>query len=257
VPLRLVHFTLSLYSMSASPASSNASSLAPTLAASGTLAAPPVVGANESGTTQISIPPTISSPGVSECELHCATSACYLSLYELSGDYDFRNHPNVEWGLKFFLSAVVTKVNVDVQQTRGFSATTTAPVYLPSYRIGIVPRGTSARNGSNQSVVSNIPRLVNYSLKMHGSEMSATWGVGGLPFPPGIQLDLKPVEFRTNYASFFIARNSALPIAYDESQDAKGKTVRTPRYAIDDISNLVHVQMEFMVKFTMPGFGIP
>jgi len=214
---------------------------------------PPVGSLDSSAVSSISIPPAVSGPGGSSFVLPCACPAVSLNLHSASGTYSFKSHPVVTWASSYFLNVELHSVRVSVNQSRGFSATTTSPAILPFYRYGLVPSGTVVK--SNDRSICSIPRLVNYQLNMVGSSSTTQFGDGGLSFPPGLQLDFKPVQFRTNYVSFLIGRGTVLP-TQTVTKEENGKKYKELEYDVDDISNVIEVVLDFTISCSAPGFGI-
>jgi hypothetical protein len=90
---------------------------------------------------------------------------------------------------------------------------------------------------------------------MVGSSSTTQFGDGGLSFPPGLQLDFKPVQFRTNYVSFLIGRGTVLP-TQAVTKEENGKKYKELEYDVDDISNVIEVVLDFTISCSAPGFGI-
>jgi len=225
------------------------------ISSSGSDVLPPVGSGNSSAVANaISIPPTISGSGGGSFILPCSVSPISLSLYAGSGSYSFKSHPVVEWASAYFLQVELASIRTSIYQTRGFSATTSSPAILPLYRYGLVPAGTVVT--TNDATVCNIPRLVNYQLNMVGSSSTTQFGDGGLEFPPGVQLDFKPVQFRTNYISFLIARATILPTKTVEKKADDGSKTSKVVYAVDDINEVIQVVLDFTIRVSAPGFGI-
>lgn len=138
------------------------------------------------------------------------TVSCLLS--GLSADIrgiflDPRAHSRVAILLSLFSVVEVTRVQMYVFQ-RSVKSADPDGTYVPELRFGLVPRGTPAaiKSGSKQvGVVDDIPHLM--SMVLHTNCPATTtvvWGEGGIPFPPGLQLDLAATELRHRYLNVFL-----------------------------------------------------
>jgi hypothetical protein len=241
--------------MSTSSQSTNVTSPV-ALSSSGVDATVPLAPADNSTISSITIPPTVSGPGGSSFELPASSYLGHLSLLDRAAIYSFKDHDVIEWARRYFLSIELVSVKITLTQTRGFGSTSTSPAFLPNYRYGIVPAGLPYKNSIGEQIVNRQPRLVSYAMNMFGSSSTTTFGSGGLPFPPGIQLDFKPVQFRSNYAEVFVGHNFDLPT---EKVEAEGSTTAKPKYktvySVADIKELLHVQVDFVIRCSAPGFG--
>lgn len=77
------------------------------------------------------------------------------------------------------------------------------------FRFGLVGRGTSLSNTVGSVLVSSADRITFAKHFVAGSTVnsstSVTWGEGGEPFPPGIQLDFNFAEVRFKLPEVFVA----------------------------------------------------
>jgi len=109
--------------------------------------------------------------------------------------------------LSLFSSVEVVRVKMYVFQ-RSVKAATELGTYVPELRFGLVPRGTphSIKSGDKQvGVVDDIPHLESMVLSTNvPATAQVVWGQGGIPFPPGLQLDLASTELRHRYLNIFL-----------------------------------------------------
>jgi len=213
----------------------------------------PVAVSDSHSLSSISIPPTVSGPGGSSFELPASSTAGSFALLDRSGIYRFTDHEVVDWAKRYFLSIEITECRITLTQLRGISTTSSAPAWLQNYKYGIVPDGTPTVDSSGASLVHETPRLVHYSLNLYGSSSTTLYGPGGLPFPPGVQLDLKPVQFRTNYPVAFVG--AITPIPTSKKVDSSGKESLV--YDVANIKDVFQMQIDFKVRCSAPGFGVP
>jgi len=126
------------------------------------------------------------------------------------------------------VSVTVTVVQID-------SEPAAASFTGENFSFGLVPRGTSVK-ASNGSAVGFIPHLELFRTSAMGTQRSVTWGEGGLPFPPALQLDLTSAEVKSRYPEVIVGPH------------------KLPGSADDDV---VSLRVEFVVKCSGSGFGAP
>jgi len=153
------------------------------------------------------------STGVSTANMvhiPCAVQACDLSGNTRAASYSFASHPSVAAALRIFAFVELTQIRAYVFQTRILAASSTG--YTPYHmRFGPAPRALPASSGTGKSaigVVDRIPTLRSIvSSPVVGTTATFLWTPNGsadsLPFPPGVQTDLRPLETRFNYIEFF------------------------------------------------------
>lgn len=149
-----------------------------------------------------------SSPGFLPVRLSARTDPLLVSEHGFT--YSLRSHPRVETLLTIFSSVVVSSVRVYISQSTVLAADTTDPTTTRLIRYGVAPRGI-VTHSEDSGVVGYIPSLESVTLSSAvPATASCIWGVGGVPFPPGLQLDLRAVELRHNYVEVLLANCDAV-----------------------------------------------
>jgi len=157
--------------------------------------------------------------------------------------FSFRDNAIVQDCLKMFAFVELVEVKVFVGQLTVLAAKS-GGTKLVETRFGIVPRDTtyqiSTGAGSTATVTGYVSRIPHLASIMSSTNVPTTasvrFGPGGTPFPPGLQLDLRPLETRFNWPVFFIGN---------------------VHVRADDPVDLWNVQVEFTVECWGEGFGNP
>jgi hypothetical protein len=167
-----------------------------------------------------------------------AVGACPMHLGMHSACYSFRAHPRISEFLKIFSFVELRTVKATIYQTSLVSAAVSHDsAYKPRvFRHGVAPRGLDGAPGGT-NIVSDIPNLHTFitSAGMAASQ-TLVFGDGGMPFPPGVQVDLKAAEIRHSYAEYFVGLVS--PITTSDRA-------------------LIAVQLDFVVECSGMAFGAP
>jgi len=175
---------------------------------------------------------SVSSPSL--LVISCASPGVQLGATAVSSVMSFRNHPRVIVANQLFSSVILSRVVLNVAQLEAPDASADYTRFF--FRFGVVPRGISAVDPATRaSVVAYMPHMHNFATNHSPVDASVTFGDGGLPFPPGIQLDLRAAEVVNNYAEAFIGFSSV--------------TVATGSPA------LVVMSVEFDISCSSQGFG--
>jgi hypothetical protein len=129
-----------------------------------------------------------------------------------------RGIPRIRTLLSLFEKVEVTAVRAFVYQcTQNPLPNNGATIAL--IRFGIVPRGTRTDVGKT-NVVPTIPSLYNITRSFNSTATaSVNWGTGGIPFPAGLELDLRSAEVRNNYPEFLIANSHPTSPAEGDQPD--------------------------------------
>lgn len=144
----------------------------------------------------------LGAPGAVTAQL--AHHAKVISANEHISRKGFRDHPRVVTLLSVHARVELVSVTIFVSQRNVFPAESKGtPLHVIRY--GLLPAGTVGKSGG-LGVVSYLPALATMSTNVgSGATSCTTWGRGGLPFPPGLQLDLASVEVRFKYPEVAIA----------------------------------------------------
>jgi hypothetical protein len=136
-----------------------------------------------------------------------------LNCHVTSSMAILRGNTEIAALLRIFTSVVVTRVEMFVYQSFVPVVEPGSDGYAPFLvRFGIVPRNQALSDDSGGCVVNSVPHLVDL-VTSHSQSSSArvAWGEGATPFPPGLQLDLRLIEERNEYASPIILISNPLP----------------------------------------------
>jgi len=146
---------------------------------------------------------TTVAPGAATLYFSATTKDLDKKEWEVS--LDFRTVPAVVAVLPLFSKVVLTKVTAFVQQ---IDLPAAADAYKTHHlRFGI---GYRTLNLTDGKFVTAVPHFEDCATSREGLQCTRTWGVGGLPFPPGVQLDVKAKEDIAEYAKFFLAQPVAV-----------------------------------------------
>jgi hypothetical protein len=133
--------------------------------------------------------------------------------------------------LSIFHTVELHRLTITVFQVRTEPAAEDYEPKLLSF--GLAPRDTTTM-AARSSVVGYIPHLADFVSSALGNEKTVTWGDGGLPFPPSLQLDLSAAEVKSKYPEV---------IAGWHEQPAEGT------------KSLVALRVSFVLRCTGTGFG--
>jgi len=203
------------------PANTLSSSASPTNAADSDLSSPP-------------------TPSL----LRLSAAGADLATDDYGVEYNFKSHPTVVTFLSLFQYVNLVAVEVTLTQSSVVCAPSGAkdspPAITSRFRSGIVPRGLVPYEGPSKAITGmktgSIPHLHMFQTSTNlATSQVLRFGAGGIPFPPGVQLDLRAVEIRGKYACFGLYP-MALPVA-------------------GAASSLIKVQLDFVVSYSTPGFG--
>lgn len=172
----------------------------------------------------------LSSPGSLTVSLSIETPV--VAANEHGQIRSLRGHPRVKTLLSIFSVVEVVSVRMTVFQSTVLAASAEGTA-THLVRFGIVPRST-ALDFQSSGVVHYIPFLESMVTSTNvGSSARAVFGEGGVPFPPGLQLDLRAVETRHNYPEVLVANTFISKLKH----------------------NLVQAQVDFTVRCSGQNFG--
>jgi hypothetical protein len=147
-----------------------------------------------------------------------------VALDKVYVTYDPRAHDLVATDLKRFAYVVLKTVTITIVQTKVSGVAYDELTDAFPLKVGVMPRGlctwyTAADPSTKAKVidweqtrklVGRVPHLRMMVLNTTVATIASfTWGDGGIPFPPGVQLDLKAGELRFPYAQFVVASLNA------------------------------------------------
>jgi len=126
-----------------------------------------------------------------------------------------RQHPRIAQLLSIYSSVVIVSVRAYVWQTSVFGGSSESAHRPSLIRFGITPRGLTLQakdaKGTTQTLTPFIPSLRCFATTINQTATAeCSWGQGGVPFPPGLQLDLAAVEVRHHYPEFLLANAGAM-----------------------------------------------
>jgi hypothetical protein len=129
-----------------------------------------------------------------------ATQVSAVTSDSFGQSFSFRSWPEIQPFKSAFASTVLTSVTIHVVQSHLVATEqSTARVF----KFGIVPANVTGVQGEDLKKISNahmIPHLRFFSTTIFNSNsLSTTWGDGGIPFPPGMQLELNVTELCFKY----------------------------------------------------------
>jgi len=120
-----------------------------------------------------------------------------------------RNHPLFKRAVEMFNSVVLTKVVLTISQL--VVPASNAPFNRQFFKFGMVPRDiVFLDEDTNTGVVAYIPHLFGFSTSGSPQDVVHTWGQGGTPFPPGLQLEMNVAEINGKYPCAFVGFASQL-----------------------------------------------
>jgi len=145
--------------------------------------------------------------------------------------YDFRGHPRVVAALSLFSVVKLVSVDAFVFQATVRSAGSSSAGNIRHARYGVAPRGLALTDVT----VPEVPYVRNLVCGTQvASSAALTFGAGGEPFPPGLQLDLRAAEVRHRYPRFWLMN---------------------PVVSTTETFDLVHAQLQFVVECSGQNFG--
>jgi hypothetical protein len=170
---------------------------------------------------------TTVAPGAVTLHFAAVTNNLTKSTQEVH--LDFRTVPAVVTILPLFSKVVLTRVTAFIQQ---IDLPASSEKYASHHlRFGLGYRTLDlTTNGAN---VTAVPHFEDCATSREGIQCTRTWGVGGAPFPPGIQLELKAKEDIAEYARFFLAQ---------------------PAATLD--GNLARAHVSFTLECSVGGYGV-
>lgn len=205
--------------------------LSPKMSSNATAATSSVLSAaapNVSGSTGNDPPLSSATTGITDpgtLFVNCSAFDEALQSTANGKVYNFRDHPRVKQLLSLFSIVEITQVRAFVFQSTVFSSSASG-TKTALVRFGCIPRSLplAVQNGG---VVGFIPCLESLSTSTNvASTARVIWGAGGLPFPPGLQLDLRAVETRHNYINFLLANATKLSDSFEVARAQLDFTVR-------------------------------
>lgn len=114
---------------------------------------------------------------------------------------NIRNHPRILNYLSMYSVVHIRKVECTIVQLSVPEADETQQTRVVKF--GLLPRDTPYVDPQDNNVVGLVPHQQTIAFGPSiCSQRTVCWGEGGLPFPPGLQLDLRAVETRHNYVNF-------------------------------------------------------
>jgi len=162
---------------------------------------------------------------------------CSAPVYNLIASVNaltvnFKGHPRTVQAMALFDSVVLSSVKITIRQ---IMVPDSSDDYVRLFfRFGIVPRDTAFLDPASQaSVLEYIPHLFDFATSSVPETMVVSFGENGVPFPPGLQLDLKAAEVRHKHPEALLGNCST-------------GTGANP---------LVHMKLEWVLKCSGEGFG--
>jgi len=168
----------------------------------------PVVGAAVSPMQVESVAATgHSAPASIRLDLAVQTGELFSDVNALPAV--LRQHPRIAQLLSIYSSVTLVSLRAYVFQTSVFAASEDGS-RTSLIRFGLAPRGTTFQakdaKGTTQTLTPFIPYLRCFATTVNQtSTAECSWGAGGVPFPPGLQLDFAAVEVRHHYPEFLLA----------------------------------------------------
>jgi len=171
-----------------------------------TVLSAPDTGAVASRETPLSTGTTgLTAPGLITLSISAQTSG--LMSDDVSDFFCIRSHPRVKTLLSLFSVVEVVTVRVFVWQRRVFSSSEKGTM-THLIRFGVVPRAVVTEVKST-NVAHYLPYMRTMATSTNvGATAEAVFGDGGVPFPPGLQLDLRAVETRHNYPEVLLVNTN-------------------------------------------------
>jgi hypothetical protein len=148
---------------------------------------------------------------------------------------NFRNHPQFMAVKSLFASIILKSVTLETFQL--VARDSTEEFRKVFFKFGVIPRGHVFVE-KNISSVSYVPHLQSFEVSHNTPAKSVTWGNGGQPFPPQIQLQLVTAEIDGTYPVAFIGTDTQLL-----NPDAK--------------EELVGMRISFVLECSGQAFGAP
>jgi len=164
----------------------------------------------------------------------CAAPAAALKLKHGGLTVNFRNHPSFGIYSKVFSSIVLETVTITVCQ---LSIPSSDGAYERLFfKYGLFPRDTPFLDDKREhSVAAYLPHMKSFATSTNPVDATFTWGVGGSPFPPGLQLDLASAEVTNKYPYAFLGHIDSI---LSKESDLE-----------------VSIQVDFNLKCSQQGFG--
>jgi len=181
----------------------------------------------------MSVPATSSAPPATIL-IPCSSPAAELDLSTVGFVTSFRNHPQVVAASRLFSSVVLKSVSITIAQ---LTIPSSDEAYTRLFtKFGIIPRDTNFVDpATKSSVVSYLPHLKSFATSLNPIDLTVTWGDGGIPFPPGLQLDLRATEMVNNYPVAFFGHTD---LNLDKQADS-----------------IASMALDFSVECSVQGFG--
>jgi len=171
----------------------------------------------------------VTSPLTSSGTSYSCSDTFILKCNQSHHSYSFRSHPTFRNLSSMFDTLTLQQVRVHIASTEVDSSE--GKVSCHTIRFGLAPRGLNATS-SDTNIVYTIPHLDTVTIDPTALvTVSRTWSAND--FPPGVQSDLRAVESRNKYVELFVGNCT----------QEKGD------------SNLVRVQVDFVVSCSGQGFG--
>lgn len=181
-----------------------------------------------SATPQSSVAP------VASLVIYATTPSAKMTGNHYGMGTNFKVHPRCVQAMALFRSVVLSSVTITVRQID--TIPTNKTVERDFFRFGITPRDVVFLDpATNSNVVEYIPHLIDYATTPNGTDVSITFGEGGRPFPPGLQLDLKAAEISDLHPVAFIG-NCQIDLP-------------------NDADPIVSMKLDFTLKCSGEGFG--
>jgi len=168
--------------------------------------------------------------------VHASSAAAVLTDGEVGFYSSFSAHPRTQQAKGLFRVVALESVTITVRQFNMVDSTDGVP--RDFLRFGVVPRDTVFIEPSSKSnCVSYIPHLVDFATSTVPTDLVVKFGNGGLPFPPGLQLDLKSAEITDKH-----------PVVFIGNIDTEPNQKKTRRIA--------SMKLDFVLHCSGEGFGL-
>lgn len=207
--------------------------------------------------------PPLSSNMASSSDLSSHSTGTGSMMVELAGHardlaadnngvfYSFRAHPKLSILKNMFSKIELVSVRAFVYQALVPSQTDGA-VVTRRVRFGLAPRGT-ALSAQDTNVVDYIPHLTDMVLLPNEcASTTVVFGQGGIPFPPGMELDFRTIETRFNFAEFLLCqpRPDVRSPTASSASSTKGKDKSS------DSDVILSAQLTFTIRCSGENYGV-
>jgi len=141
------------------------------------------------------IAPVVTGPAVGTASVveTFVASPSFITFGTATQNYVFSDNADFEKFRKYFATCQLVSVSITVASSFILPENSAARIFL----FGLVPRSLDHLHSSGKySTLASVPDLAMFVLGSSSSEFTVTYGQGGLPFPPGLQLEFNCIETR-------------------------------------------------------------